>query len=410
MPLSAANSFQPSALAASVALIASNARSLLREHLFKSELANSSLSPDPSLPSHDHPAVPPSHSNNNPHQSNARLRRYRPVSTLYKAPRAPVVLCHGLFGYDVIGPDKIPFLQIHYWSGVAEALRDLGCTVYIPAVPSVGSIPNRAAHLHRWLERNVSGDVNLIGHSMGGLDCRYVVSRLGSTKYTVKSLTTIATPHRGSAFMDWCRDELGLGCRGDRELLHDFPFSLPVHHNHPQTEDNHPPHRTMHRRPYALRKYLGPIHPVVRNVLATTIDRPAFACLTSSYLTTYFNPSTPDHADVAYFSYAAETPTTPRSSPALVLPYQIITEQEGPNDGMVSVRSATWGELLGIMEADHWELVPPKVWRRLWSLNVSAVAGKLRQRAPSQGKGERERFDYVDFYLHVVTGLADRGF
>jgi triacylglycerol lipase len=44
-----------------------------------------------------------------------------------------------------------------------------------------------------------------MAHSMGGLDCRYLISRIKPDDYTPLSLTTISTPHRGSPFMDWCQ-------------------------------------------------------------------------------------------------------------------------------------------------------------------------------------------------------------
>jgi triacylglycerol lipase len=46
--------------------------------------------------------------------------------------------------------------------------------------------------------------VNLMAHSMGGLDCRYLISKVRHEKYTPLLLTTISTPHYGSPFMDWC--------------------------------------------------------------------------------------------------------------------------------------------------------------------------------------------------------------
>ena len=46
---------------------------------------------------------------------------------------------------------------------------------------------------------------------MGGLDCRYVISHIQNKSYTIKGLATIAMPHRGSSFMDYCRDKLGVG-------------------------------------------------------------------------------------------------------------------------------------------------------------------------------------------------------
>lgn len=53
------------------------------------------------------------------------------------------------------------------------------------------------------IERFPGREVNLIGHSMGGLDARYLITHLQPEAFTVKTLTTIATPHRGSAFADY---------------------------------------------------------------------------------------------------------------------------------------------------------------------------------------------------------------
>ena len=46
--------------------------------------------------------------------------------------------------------------------------------------------------------------VNFLAHSMGGLDCRHLITHVKPQDYTPLSLTTIGTPHRGSPFMDWC--------------------------------------------------------------------------------------------------------------------------------------------------------------------------------------------------------------
>ena len=46
--------------------------------------------------------------------------------------------------------------------------------------------------------------VNFLAHSMGGLDCRHLISHIKPTDYVPLSLTTVSTPHRGSPFMDWC--------------------------------------------------------------------------------------------------------------------------------------------------------------------------------------------------------------
>ena len=118
-------------------------------------------------------------------------------SSSYRAPRASIVLCHGLFGFDYIGPQSIPLLQVHYWRGVKEALTLLGANIVVVArVPRTGDIRERAIALHKFLEESFpnGGEANLIAHSMGGLDCRYMLAHLPRLeRVKVHSLTTITT-------------------------------------------------------------------------------------------------------------------------------------------------------------------------------------------------------------------------
>lgn len=90
-----------------------------------------------------------------------------PVTPHYIAPRAPIVLCHGLYGFDKIGPDALPLLQVQYWGGIENALAKLGAKVIVTKVPSTGSILERAQTLHAILKSILEGkDVNFIAHSM----------------------------------------------------------------------------------------------------------------------------------------------------------------------------------------------------------------------------------------------------
>jgi triacylglycerol lipase len=87
-------------------------------------------------------------------------------------------------------------------------------------------------------------------------------------------------------------------------------------------------------------------------------DSPAYANLTTTYLTEIFNPYTPDDPRVRYFSVAGRTGSLNIWHP-LWLPKLILDGADGGkgNDGLVSVHSARWGEFLGIIEgADHWTL------------------------------------------------------
>ncbi|KAK0564053.1 hypothetical protein OC844_001894 [Tilletia horrida] len=133
-----------------------------------------------------------------------------------RVPRNPIVLCHGLYGFDVRGP--FLGLEIHYWAAVMDILQKrLGAKVIIRGVPGTGSIQARAEALHKFLcspEAGVQGqDLNLVGHSMGGLDARHLISNIRPTReqYRPVSLTTICTPHHGSPFMDWCNANIGIG-------------------------------------------------------------------------------------------------------------------------------------------------------------------------------------------------------
>jgi len=92
-------------------------------------------------------------------------------------------------------------------------------------------------------------------------------------------------------------------------------------------------------------------------VLLGMFDSPAYANLTTRYLTKIFNPRTPDDPRVRYLSVAGRTGPLNIWHP-LWLPKVVLDGANGTdNDGLVSVESARWGEFLGTLEgADHWAL------------------------------------------------------
>ncbi|ORX91363.1 alpha/beta-hydrolase, partial [Basidiobolus meristosporus CBS 931.73] len=230
-------------------------------------------------------------------------------------PRNPIALCHGLFGFDTLGPQLIPDLQIHYWRGIPEALQQLGARVFVTKVSSIGSIHDRALALDKVLQGTLDKgkeQVNLIGHSMGGLDARYLVAHIQPQHYRVASVTTVGTPHHGSTFMDFCRDYTGLGS----SVL----------------------------RWHGFWKYAK-----------SCLDYPAYSNLTTDYLRDHFNPNTPDNPAVQYFSYAGDPERMSIFSP-LRGPWEVIRAREGPNDGLVSVKSAQWGQLVETVPANHLDL------------------------------------------------------
>ena len=95
----------------------------------------------------------------------------------YRAPRLPLVFCHGLFGFDSIGLAGVKPLSFSYWIGVEEALVAMGAEVMIGRVPASASIEERAKVLCQLIgERFPGREVNLIGHSMVRLLSLLVVS------------------------------------------------------------------------------------------------------------------------------------------------------------------------------------------------------------------------------------------
>src|SRR4051812_17774732 len=125
-------------------------------------------------------------------QSRGALRR-RPAH-----PRLPVVLAHGFLGFDEIELGSRKHL---YFRGIGEHLERMGARVYSPRVPPASSVAARAQRLADLIRALPEPRVNIVAHSMGGLDARYAISQLGlGTK--VASLITIGTPHDGTPLAD----------------------------------------------------------------------------------------------------------------------------------------------------------------------------------------------------------------
>lgn len=286
--------------------------------------------------------------------------------TNFKPTKYPIVLCHGLSGFDslVLLPRphfkkktlnnvvKDGLIKVDYWYGIQQYLHTLGCEVYISKVPLFGTIDQRAHDLHTYLDNHFRGsnkpiNLNLIAHSMGGLDSRYLVSKFKSGNYQVVSLTTVSTPHYGSNVADF----------------------------------------------------------ILRYIKSPLMMSRALPQLTTSFMST-FNKNVPNNSKVAYFSYGARF--DPKWYNVFYVPHQIIrheiesknavqkTDTAYDNDGLVSVESARWGEYMGTLNGvDHLDLIN-------WTNRLRTMMQVF--------SGNGSQFNALAFYSHLIQTLHSRGF
>lgn len=114
----------------------------------------------------------------------------------YTQTKYPIVLVHGLFGFDNIGP-------VEYFYGIPSALRADGAKVYVVQVAAANSTEVRGEQLltqvKQILAATGAAKVNLMGHSHGGPTARYVASVRPDL---VASVTSIGGVNKGSAVAD----------------------------------------------------------------------------------------------------------------------------------------------------------------------------------------------------------------
>ena len=217
----------------------------------------------------------------------------------------PVVLHHGLMGYGDFSAGPV---KVSYFGKIGRAIGERGHPVIVPWVHPTAGIETRARQLKEAVLRQLEAmgraheRVVIIAHSMGGLDARYMIAKLGMDD-RVAALLTVTTPHRGSPFADF--SVLHLGRLGALKLLGAAGLDVRAAH-----------------------------------------DLTTRSCCK-------FNECVPDMPGVKYFSISAARPW--RLIPPFALhSYKLVYDAEGDNDGLVSVKSSTWGTHLGVWPADHW--------------------------------------------------------
>ena len=221
------------------------------------------------------------------------------------ATRYPIVLVHGAGGFDKL-------FSFTYFYKIEEYLRKNGYTVLVPHLTAYERIENRANEIKVFVESLGFEKVNIFSHSLGGVDARYAITKLGLHK-KVASLTTISSPHHGSMAVDVILGILPCKvCEITDKIMEKVGWSFDV---------------------------------IVQ--------------MSKQYMEEVFNPEVPDVEGVRYYSWSTKASLFGKNRvKAFMLPlYLIIALTEGPNDGMVSVESAKWGKWLGVLEADHYGVI-----------------------------------------------------
>ena len=273
----------------------------------------------------------------------------------------PIILAHGVCRFDVVtneilkldNNDDPKLDRLHYFRGVRTMLKAKGFCVYHSNVGWAADVKTRAKDLRinieEVLRKEKAEKVNIIAHSMGGLDSRHMLfdGRYSNRIHErIASLTTISSPHEGSSFADWGTDnlpqviptakQLGLDLKALSDLRTD---GCKAFNNDPEVvEFEQECEKTILFQTYAGRQQFWGVFD------------------------------------------------------ALKLPFYIIEKSEGENDGLVSVKSAKWRDRYFKGTIDDTDHLNELAW---WD--------------PAQvyaGEGESQLLKRMHhFYLDIAKGL-----
>jgi triacylglycerol lipase len=294
--------------------------------------------------------------------------------------RFPLVLVNGI--------DTSPLFR--YSDRILEVMTDRGghsvhLAVLTPYEPPTRRAPELWRRIQEVREQTGAAKVNLICHSLGGLDCRYLVSPGGLGADTgergiagsVASITTLGTAHRGTRAAEVL---LGLTPDGDQgQAINDFASLVgDWFSERALREDVH------------LREALHALTPSQASAFNAEIsDAPGI------YYQSWAGYSRPFGDATAEQDARLTELCGPDGLPGFgkhdylaltLIPFSDLTDQ--PNDGLITVESAKWGDFRGCIPADHMEQLGQ---RNLPDANV------------------QNGLDIARFYANVAADLAERG-
>jgi triacylglycerol lipase len=265
------------------------------------------------------------------------------IETELRGLKYPVLLVHGA-GFR----DKI-FGFISYWGRIPKLLEENGAIIYYGGTDAWGTVEENAKKLKETVRDIVCRHekVNIIAHSRGGLEARYLINELEMGDY-VASLTTVSTPHRGAKIMN-----IALLIPTVLYKVAAFFVNLWC-------------------------KIIGDKNP---DFYSSSLELSERYC-------TEFNEKYPNKEGIYYQSYASKLKYF-FGDPLFILLNPILKISDGDNDGLCPVESAKWGDFKGVITT-----------KGLFGISHSGVVDAYR----ITYKG----VDIPKIYLQMLKDLSDK--
>lgn len=263
----------------------------------------------------------------------------------------PILLIHGMGFRDNH--------KIGYWGRIPKTLKENGYNVILSGQDSNGSIESNAKQIAEKFDdillKYNTEKVNIIAHSKGGLEARYIATTLGFEN-KIASITTLSTPHNGSNTVDFFMKTppfiIKLGCK-----IADIWF-----------------------------KILGDKTP----------DTYSAICSFRTSEANLFNIQNPDSEKIYYQSYGF---TMKNFSSDLFMWFTniIVNHFDGENDGLLSPKSVKWTNFKPIVTGANNRGVShcDEIDMRRRKLFVNTDVGVV---------------DIVDLYVIIARELENKGF
>lgn len=262
--------------------------------------------------------------------------------------RYPILMIHGMGFRDR--------KRLCYWGRIPKLLEQNGARVFFGCQDSNGSVESNAEQLRRSLEEVLSKTgaekVNIIAHSKGGLEARYLISTMGFGD-KIATLTTLSTPHNGSLTVDkllkFPAPAVKAGCKAV-----DLWF-----------------------------KAIGDKNPDTYSAIS----------LFKTSSAEKFNRENPDDPRVYYQSYGFVMNGF-FSDMTMCIPWLAVYSVEGENDGLLAPRAVRWTNFKGVYRGGG---------RR--GISHCDEVDLRRSHVDISGGG-----DITDFYLNIIADLKNKGF